>query len=125
MKRNTLIEHKKVVVCEESGLLNLNYNVLLPTPKVNTIIKLVIPTITTKSTLTCTNCGKIGHFMETCHNMKREVLVVPITIVKSIEPIVGTKTQLVKSQKIPTCYPCIICSNVKRRSEECLRKIEI
>jgi hypothetical protein len=33
MRRNTLTEHKEVVVvCEESGLISLNYNVLLTTP---------------------------------------------------------------------------------------------
>jgi hypothetical protein len=32
MKRNTLIEHKEVVVvCEESGHVSLNYNVILIT----------------------------------------------------------------------------------------------
>jgi hypothetical protein len=33
MKRNTLIEYKKVaIVCEESEPVSLNYNVLLTTP---------------------------------------------------------------------------------------------
>jgi hypothetical protein len=33
MKRNTLIEHKEVVViCEENGPINLNYIVILITP---------------------------------------------------------------------------------------------
>jgi hypothetical protein len=41
--RNTLIEHKEAtIVCEESGLVNLNYNLLLTTPKANAIIKLLI-----------------------------------------------------------------------------------
>jgi hypothetical protein len=43
----------------------------------------IIPIIITKSTLTCTNCGKTGHLLETCHNMKKKVPVVPTTIVKS------------------------------------------
>jgi hypothetical protein len=93
MKRITLIEHKEaVVICEENGLVSLSYNVLLTTPKANAIVEHVVPIVTIKSTLTYTNCGKIGHSMETCYNRKKEVLVVPITTIKSIEPIVGTKT---------------------------------
>ncbi len=43
MKRNTLIEHEGiVVVCEESELVNLSYNVLLTTPKANIVVKVVI-----------------------------------------------------------------------------------
>jgi hypothetical protein len=48
MKRNILIEHKEVVVCEESGFVSLNYNVLLTTPKANAVIKHVVPTIIAK-----------------------------------------------------------------------------
>jgi hypothetical protein len=52
MKRNILIKHKEnVVIREENELVSLNYNVILTTPELNTIVKLVIPTITTKSTL--------------------------------------------------------------------------
>jgi len=84
MKRNILIEHKEVVkVCEESGPVSMNYNVLLTTPKANVRIKPIVFAVTTKSTLACTNCGKIGHLVETCHNIKKKVLVVPIVIVKS------------------------------------------
>jgi hypothetical protein len=84
MKRNTLIEHKEVViVCEESGPVNMNYNALLTTPKANVRMKPIVVAVITKSTLTYTNCGKIGHLVETCHNIKKEVLVVPISIVKS------------------------------------------
>jgi hypothetical protein len=61
LKKNILIKHKEVVVCEESGPVSLNYNVLLTTPKTNVIVKLIIPTVIVKSTLTYTNCGKIGH----------------------------------------------------------------
>ncbi len=32
MKKNTLIEHKEVVICEENGPINLNYIVILITP---------------------------------------------------------------------------------------------
>jgi hypothetical protein len=61
----------------------MNYNALLTTPKANVRIKPIVLVVTTKSTLTCTNCGKIGHLVETCRNIKKEVLVVPIVIVKS------------------------------------------
>jgi len=62
MKKNALIEHKEdVVVCEESGLVNMNYNVLLTTPKANARVKHVVPTVIAKSTLTYTNYGKIDH----------------------------------------------------------------
>jgi len=51
MKKNTLIENKKAhIVCEESGHVSLNYNVLLTTPEVNVIVKLVVLTVTVKST---------------------------------------------------------------------------
>jgi len=85
MKINILIEHKEVViVCEESGPVSMNYNALLTTPKANVRIKHIVLAMTTKLALTCTNCGKIGHLVETCHNMKKEVLVtVPIAIIKS------------------------------------------
>ncbi len=71
MKRNTLIEHKEVVICEESRHVNMNYNVLLTTLEVNAGVKLVVPFVTSKSTLIYTNCGKTGHSMETCHNKKK------------------------------------------------------
>jgi hypothetical protein len=110
MMRNTLIEDKEVaIVCEESGHVNLNYNVLLTTPEVNTIIKPIGSTIIAKSTLTYINYGETNHSMETCHNRKREVPLVPIATIKSIQPIVGTKTQPIKSRKINVHYPCIIC----------------
>ncbi len=97
MKRNILTECKKIVViCKESGHVSLSYNVLLITPEDNTTFKLVVLTITVKSTLTYTNCGKIGHSMETYHNRKKEVPIVPTTIITSIKPIAGTKTQPVK-----------------------------
>jgi hypothetical protein len=84
MKRNTLIEHKEVVVvCEESGLVNMSYNVLLTTPKANARVRPIVHAMTTKSTLTCTNDGKTDHSMETCHNREKKVLVVPTAIVRS------------------------------------------
>jgi hypothetical protein len=126
MKRNTLIKHKEVdVVYEESGPISLNYNALLITPEPNVVVKLVVPTVTTKSTLTCTNCGKIDHLMETCHNTKKEVPVVPTPTIKSTELVIGTKTQPIKSGKLLVHYPCIICSIIEHRFRECPRKIEV
>ncbi len=63
--------------------------------------------------------------METCHNRKRELPVVPTTIVKSITPIASTKTQLVKLQKIHVCYPCVIYYSAEHRYGECLKKIKV
>jgi hypothetical protein len=78
VKRNILIEQKKVIiVCEESGFVSLSYNVLLTTPKANVILKFVVPIIIVKSTLTCTDCGKISPLVETYHIMKRKVPVMP------------------------------------------------
>jgi hypothetical protein len=73
MKIDTLIEHKEaVIICEENGPISLNYNVLLPTLEANIVIKQVVFTVKTKSTLTCTNCGKTCHTLETCHNRKEK-----------------------------------------------------
>ncbi len=99
----------------------MSYNVLLT----NVIVKPIVPTIITKSTLTYTNCGKIGHSMETFHNRKKKVLVVPSAIVKSIKLIAGINTQPIKLGKILVHYPCIICSSIKHRFGECRTKIEI
>jgi hypothetical protein len=56
MNRNTLIKHKEAAIkCEESGPINMNYNVLLTTLKTNVEVKLVVLVVTSKSTLTCTN----------------------------------------------------------------------
>jgi hypothetical protein len=104
MKKNTLIEHKEVIVCEKNGSISMSYNVLLTTLEANAMVK---PVVITKLALTCTNCGKIDHSMETCHSRKKKVLIMPTAIVKSTELVVGTKTQLVKSRKIFICYPCI------------------
>jgi len=126
VKRNSLIEHKEVVVvCEESGPINLSYNVLLTTPEVNTIIKPIILVVTTKSTLTYTNCDKTGHLVETCHNKKKEVPSVPTVTFKSTKLITKIKTQLVKLGRIPICYPYIICFTKKHKYGECSRKIEV
>ncbi len=108
MKRNSLIEHKEVVVCEENGHVSMNYNVQLITPKANVRVKLVVLAMTTKSALIFTNYDKTGHSVETYHNRKREVLVVPTVTIKYMEFVVGLKTQPIKSGKIHVRYPCII-----------------
>jgi hypothetical protein len=49
-------KHKKVVViCEESGLLTINDNVILTTPNINTTAKTIVSNISTKSLLICIN----------------------------------------------------------------------
>jgi hypothetical protein len=63
--------------------------------------------------------------METFHNRKKKVLVVPSAIVKSIKLIAGINTQPIKLGKILVHYPCIICSSIKHRFGECRTKIEI
>ncbi len=101
MKKNILIWHKEaIIVCEESGLVSMNYNALLTTPKTNVGVKHVIPAMTTKLALTSTNYHKIGHLVETCHNKKKKEPIVPTTTIKFIEPIARIKTQHVKSRKI-------------------------
>jgi hypothetical protein len=43
MKWNTLTEHKEAaIICEESGPINLSYNVLLTTPKANIVVKPIV-----------------------------------------------------------------------------------
>jgi hypothetical protein len=49
----------------------MSYNVLLTTPKANARVKPTVLVVTAKLALTYTNCGKIDHSMETCHNRKR------------------------------------------------------
>jgi hypothetical protein len=125
LKKNTLIEHKKtIVVCEESGHVSLNYNVLLTTPHANVVVKPVIPFVIIKSTFTCSNCGKTSQLVETCHK-KKKVLVVPPTTVKFTKLIIGTKTQPIKLGKIFACYPCIICFNIEYRFGKWPKKIEV
>jgi hypothetical protein len=114
MRINTLVEHKEVVVvCEESGLISLSYNAPLTTLETNIVVKLIIHVVTIKSTLTYTNCGKTSHSIETYHNKKIEVPLVPTATIKPTEPKARTKTQLIKSRKIHVRYPCIICCSVE------------
>jgi hypothetical protein len=88
------------------------------------MVKIVV-LVTTKLTLTCTNCGKTGRSADTCHNKKRKVPVVLIAIVKSIKHVARIKTQLVKSGKIHVRYPYIIYYSAKHRFGKCPKKIEV
>jgi len=54
----------------KNGPIRLSYNVFLTTLEVNTIVKPMVH-VRTKSTSTYTNCGKIGHTLEICHNKKK------------------------------------------------------
>jgi hypothetical protein len=63
--------------------------------------------------------------METCHNWKKEVLVVPIVTINSIKHATWAKTQPVKVGKIHVRYPCIIYSIIEHRSKECHRKFKV
>jgi hypothetical protein len=44
-----------VIICEEDGLVTINYNVILTTPNINTMAKTIISNISTKSLLICIN----------------------------------------------------------------------
>jgi len=49
-------KHKEVVIiCEESGLATISYNVILTTPNINTTAKTIVSNISTKSFLICIN----------------------------------------------------------------------
>jgi hypothetical protein len=97
MKIDTLIEHKEtIVVCEESEPFNLNYNFLLTTPKANTMIKPIVPVITTKSALTCTNCGKTCQSLEMSQPHFEGSVKSPLTLPKMG---VWSPPRLLKTQK--------------------------
>jgi hypothetical protein len=68
---------------------------------------------------------KLVILVETCHNKKREVLVVLTAIIKSTKLVAKTKTQPVKSRKIHVCYPYIIYSNIEHRFGYCPIKIKV
>jgi hypothetical protein len=73
VKCDTLIKHKVInIVYEESGPINVNYNVLPTTLETNVITKLVVHVVTTKALYTCINCGKTGHILDTCYITERE-----------------------------------------------------
>jgi hypothetical protein len=124
MKWDTLIEHKVLIICEENGLVSLNYNVLLTTPKANVIVKPIVFIIIAKYTLTYTNCGKTCHILETCHNQKWKVPVSLTTTINYIKLVVGTNAQPIKLVRIPLHCPHIIYSSVKHRYGDCLRKLK-
>jgi hypothetical protein len=125
MKRNHLIKHKEaIIVCEESEPISMSCNALLTTLDANAGVKHVVHVVIAKSTLTCTNCGKVGHLVESYHKRKKKVLVVPTATVTSTRHVARTKTQLVKLREILVHYPCIICSSVEHRLGKCLKKIE-
>lgn len=74
MKCDTLIKHKKTaIVYEESGPINVNYDVLPTTLETNGITKLVVHVVTTKALYTCINCGKVGHILDTYYITKRKM----------------------------------------------------
>jgi hypothetical protein len=73
MKCHVLIKHKETaIIYEESGPINVNYNVLLITLKTNAITKLVVHVVTTKALYTCINYGKASHILDTYYITKRE-----------------------------------------------------
>jgi hypothetical protein len=75
LKRDTLIKHKEVViVCKESEPISKSYNDTLTTPKNNTTIKIIVSSISTKSSLVYISCGITNHTIETCHKQKKEIL---------------------------------------------------
>ncbi len=50
MNKDTSIEHKEAaIICEESGLVNLSYNVSLTAPEANIVTKLVVLVVIVKS----------------------------------------------------------------------------
>lgn len=123
MKWDTFMEHKEtIVVCEENGPINISHNALLITPKMNVVIKPIVHADSTKSTITCTNYGKIGDSVETYHNNKKAMPIALIVLIKSIEPIVGVTTQPTKPFRIPLTYPYTICSNINHWSRDCPEK---
>ncbi len=106
----------------------MSYNFILTTLETNIIVKHVVPIVMVKSALTCTNCGKTGDSIETCHNYynrKKKVPLVPTTTIESTEPGIRTKTQPIKSGKIPIRYPFRIYYIVERKSRKCPKRIEV
>ncbi len=89
------------------------------------MVKPKVLIVLAKTTLTCNNCGKIHHLVETCHNKKREVLVIPTAIIKSAKLVTWTKTQPIKLGRIPLCYPYITWYNAEHRYGKCPKKIEV
>ncbi len=63
--------------------------------------------------------------METCHNMKKEIPVVPTITVKSTKTYSMDKNPTYYIKKTFVRYPYIICFNIEHRFKECPRKIEV
>jgi len=57
--------------------------------------------VTVKFTSTWTNFNKIGHILETCHNSKKEVVIVSTTTMKFIKPVTRFNAQPIKPIRIP------------------------
>jgi hypothetical protein len=126
MARDTLIEHKKVVmIYEESGSIIANCNALIIHLESKLVPQLILTYITIKQWLTYSNCVKTSHVKKTCHNKRKEEHIVLITSTKVVELVVGVITQPIKPARVPLKYPCIICSNSKHCALDYLRKIEV
>jgi hypothetical protein len=95
------------------------------TPKANIIMFNLVIHVTIKFTSTCVNYSKIGHILETCHNWKKEVLLISTIVVKFIKLVTWSNAQPIKPIRIHLHYPCIICFSVNYWFGNCLRKIEI
>jgi hypothetical protein len=62
MTKYTLIKHKEItMICEESGLVIENYNVLITQPKSKLVAQPIIIYTTARQHLTCSKYGKIDH----------------------------------------------------------------
>jgi hypothetical protein len=78
-----------------------------------------------KQHFTWSKYGKIIHVKETCHNRKREKLVVFVISTKIIELVVGVIAQLFKPSRVPLKYPCITCSIFEHHALNCPRKTKV
>ncbi len=69
MTINTFIKHNEsTLIYEKNGLIIANYNALIIQLESKPIARPIVHYIMTKQPLTYSNCGKIGHAKETCHN---------------------------------------------------------
>jgi hypothetical protein len=117
MTRDTLINHKKIVITyEKNGLIITNYNVLLTQLYSKPIVQPIINYITTKQPLTCSNCGKTSHAKKTCHNRTKEKHVIHFVPTKVVELIAKQIAQPIKPTRIPLKYPCMICFSSEHRA---------
>jgi hypothetical protein len=126
MMKDTLIKHKEaIVIYEESGLVIANYNVLIIQPKSKPVAQFIVTYTIAKQQLTYSNCGKIGHAKETCHNKKREELAALIVPTKVVKLVVEVTAQLVKPTRVPLRYPCYICFSSKHHAHDCPKKTKV